>query len=108
MPLFPPLGLPYVHDAYEGTPLSIVTPASRIKEIQEIHQSRPDDVYIATFQKCGTTWLQQILCLLYDYPQGNCSNIVKESPWIEHLSQEEIDAALSPRVFKTHMKWKWV
>ena len=109
MPLFPPLNLPWVHGEYEGTPLSILTPASRIKEIQESHKSRPDDVYIATYQKCGTTWLQQILCLLYDFPQGEeRKTIVEASPWIEHLSQEQIDVAPSPRVFKTHMRWKWV
>ena len=35
-------------------------------------------------------------------------DIIHDSPWIEHLEQEAIDSALSPRVFKTHLKWKWV
>ena len=65
MTTYSPLGLPYVHDALDGVPLTAVTPATRIKEIQQVHKSRPDDVYIATFLKCGTTWLQQILTLMY-------------------------------------------
>ena len=107
MKLFPPLGLPYVHHALEGVPLTLVTLPSRIREVREGHKSRPDDVYIATFLKCGTTWLQQILCIMYDYPQGQGNTIVKDSPWIEYLTQEEVDSARSPRVFKTHLKWRW-
>eukprot|EP00493_Phyllostaurus_siculus_P008627 UN08735 len=74
----------------DGVPLTTATPATRIKEIQQVHKSRPDDVYIATFLKCGTTWLQQILTLMYDCPQGDRKTVVKDSPWLEYLTQEEI------------------
>jgi len=107
MALFEPLGLPYKHDALDGVPLTNITPASRIKEVREDHKSRPDDVYIATYQKSGTTWLSQILSLLYDNPQGQQESIHLEIPWLECLPKAMIDNALSPRVMKTHLPWSW-
>jgi len=108
MVLFEPLGLPYKHDVLDGVPLTSFTPGSRIKEIQNAHKSRPDDVYIATYQKSGTTWLSQILCLMYDYPQGQQKSIMLDIPWLEQQQQSYIDNALSPRIMKTHLKWRWV
>jgi len=45
---------------------------------------------------------------MYDCPQGERTTIIKDSPWLEYLSREEVDAKLSPRVFKTHLRWRWI
>ena len=29
-------------------------------------------------------------------------------PWIQEVSQDKIDALLSPRIFKTHDRWDWI
>lgn len=105
---FPPLGLPYKHGTYEGIPLTPVIKPERIQEIRDSHTSRPDDVFIATFPRSGTTWLQQILCLMNDNPQGDQENISLDSPWIELEDKKHIDSMSSPRIFKTHLKWKWL
>ena len=43
--------------------------AERYEELDTLHKTRDDDVFIATYQKSGTTWLQHILNELYDHPQ---------------------------------------
>ena len=40
-----------------------------MEEIKRCHVSRKDDVFVATYQKSGTTWLQHILNQLLDEPQ---------------------------------------
>ena len=51
---FEPLGLPYKHQSFEGIPLTGFITPERLEEIRDRHESRPDDVFIATFLKCGT------------------------------------------------------
>lgn len=105
---YEPLGLPYKHIAFEGVPVTPIITPERIEEIRDVHKSRQDDVYIATFLKCGTTWLQQILCVMFDNPQGKQEHINLDIPWIELEDQEHVNKMMSPRIFKTHLKWRWV
>ncbi len=80
-------------------------------------EARPDDVFICTYPKSGTTWVQQIVNLLQcngKDPQHSYSHAV---PWLESLavkdpflagieakgwSLESLQATPGPRVFKTH------
>ena len=70
-----PVTLPYSHNIYKGLPVPDFITAERYKELETIHKSRDDDVYIATYQKSGTTWLQHILYELYDHPQVSTFNL---------------------------------
>ena len=64
-----PVNPPYRHNLYRGIPVPDFITAERYEEIETVHKTRDDDVYIATYQKSGTTWLQHILNELYDHPQ---------------------------------------
>lgn len=68
---------------------------------------RPDDVLIASYPKCGTTWLQQIV---HGLRTGGCMDFEEISlvvPWIETAPMLGIDLnapqAAAPRAFKTHL-----
>lgn len=69
---------------YEGIvyPPSLV--AKKIDEAREGFRFRCDDVVVATFPKCGTTWCQQIVLLLLNDGRAELvRDPMKMSPWIE-------------------------
>mmetsp|Transcript_16221 Transcript_16221/g.30282 ORF Transcript_16221/g.30282 Transcript_16221/m.30282 type:complete len:348 (+) Transcript_16221:50-1093(+) len=48
---------------------------------------RNDDIVIATFPKCGTTWMQQIvLSLLYGGDTSKVKDCFYQAPWIEWVT----------------------
>ena len=74
--------------------------------------TRPGDVFIVTYPKCGTTWVQHILHGLRSGGSMEFGEITEVSPWdtIAHLlgqnvNDEQRDAAgvvHTPRLFKSH------
>lgn len=70
---------------------------------------RPDDVLIATFPKCGTTWLQQMVHGLRTRGSMDFDEITLVVPWLELALDLGIDPqapqAAEPRAFKSHLDW---
>jgi hypothetical protein len=72
---------------------------------------RPEsnDVLIATYPKCGTTWLQQIVHGLRTRGSMEFDEITAAVPWLELALDLEMDLgapqAAAPRAFKTHLAW---
>jgi hypothetical protein len=68
---------------------------------------RPDDVIIATYPKCGTTWMQQIVHGLRTGGDMGFGEITEVTPWIELAGDLgwDLDAeqGASPRAFKSHL-----
>lgn len=68
---------------------------------------RPDDIYIATFPKSGTTLVQMILYQLTTEGRMDFPHIDAVAPWIEARflkgGHRQLEALPSPRVFKTHL-----
>ena len=64
-----PPEIPYKHCIYDGVPIPDFIHPERFEEIKQFHKCRSDDVFIATYQKSGTTWLQHIVNQLLDSPQ---------------------------------------
>ena len=81
---------------------------------------RPDDVFIVTFPKSGTTWMQQIVKLLRKGGQQDDINLDRSMPWLEMLDAEigkmygytpdmlTSSDVLSPRAFKSHQPYEMV
>lgn len=70
---------------------------------------RPSDVVVATFPKCGTTWMQQIVHGLRTRGSMDFEEISLVVPWIEMAPLLGIDPngpqVAEPRAFKTHLSW---
>jgi aryl sulfotransferase len=69
---------------------------------------RPDDIFVCTPAKCGTTWTQTIVASLL-FPDGDLpASVMMLSPWIEakFVPEEMMHAALEAqdhrRVMKSH------
>jgi hypothetical protein len=72
-------------------------------------QPRPSDVLIATYPKCGTTWMQQIVHGLRTRGDMTFREITEAVPWLEAAFDMAIDPdleqAANPRCYKTHLSW---
>ena len=81
-------------------------------------QPRPGDIFVASFPKSGTTWLQLVACMLCG--EAATVSVHQRAPWLEAavatgaLSLAQLSAPpaqlgasrrISPRIFKTHAAW---
>src|SRR4051794_28496220 len=73
---------------------------------------RPSDVIIASYAKCGTTWLQQMVHSLRTGGDLDFDDISRVVPWIETAADLGIDLegeqCGKPRVFKSHLSYEQV
>ncbi|CEF61244.1 Sulfotransferase 6B1 [Strongyloides ratti] len=69
---------------------------------------RDNDVFVCTYVKCGTTWVQHISCQLLkvDYGPHQGKELSITSPMIERMGSEYVDGLPSPRLLKTHFNYK--
>lgn len=71
---------------------------------------RPSDVFVATYPKSGTTWMQQIVHGLRTGGSMAFDEITEVVPWIEMGFDMGIDIEAeqfaNPRAFKSHMNWE--
>jgi hypothetical protein len=75
---------------------------------------RSDDIYVASYPRSGTTWMQFIVHLLVSGGSTSFRHINEVTPWFERSLASRRDAAASfeerssPRVFKTHLVYRWL
>lgn len=76
-------------------------------------QPRPDDVFVVTYPRSGTTWMQYLLHLLVR-PEVELGHINEVCPWLERslavgsVTPEALAQLPSPRIFKTHLLRQWL
>ncbi len=77
--------------------------------VREWYRPRPDDVFIVSYPKSGTTVMQMILYQLKTGGDMDIPHIGAVSPWFElelvRTYPQVIEATPSPRAFKSHARY---
>ncbi|XP_067136883.1 sulfotransferase ssu-1-like [Centruroides vittatus] len=86
----------------------VIVPAVLSQEAvrSAIHYShRPGDLFITTYPKCGTTWMQHIVMLILQdgKPINDPLEFFLRTPSIEMCGADAIDLMPGPGVIKTHL-----
>ena len=71
-------------------------------------RTRPDDVFIATYPKSGTTWMQMMLYQLCTDGDMDFDYVWDISPTLENFymyGKPHIEAMAGPRLIKTHLSY---
>ncbi|KAM7296013.1 sulfotransferase ssu-1-like [Ixodes scapularis] len=73
------------------------------------YKPAPGDVFIVSYPKCGTTWLQHIVYSIFNgrAPPGNRMGILREMPFLEMQGVESIKDMPRPGAIKTHMPFQF-
>jgi hypothetical protein len=75
---------------------------------------RADDVYVVTYPRSGTTWMQYMLHLLTTPGEVDFSHLNEVSPWFERslsvgfMNAADFERYPGPRIFKSHLPWGWL
>jgi hypothetical protein len=71
---------------------------------------RPDDIFVVTYPRSGTTWTQMVLYQLTTDGGMDFAHITQACPWFERALKtgQELDLMPGPRVFKSHLKYRQI
>lgn len=74
------------------------------------YRARDDDIFIATYPKCGTTWTQQIVYLLLNKgtPPADAAEYFKKNPFLDMLGTDSVINMPRPGAIKTHLPFHLV
>ncbi|XP_064484599.1 sulfotransferase ssu-1-like [Ornithodoros turicata] len=79
-------------------------PATHVREVFA-YKPRPDDIFIVTYPKCGTTWTQHIVYYILNHgvaPQST-EEFLKRTPFFELRGRAAVDDLVRPAAIKTHL-----
>ena len=105
---------PPVLPIVNGMPVSYCVTQEQVDRIASSFKIRPDDVWIVTYPKAGTTWGQQIVRLVNNGGKDDGKKLDVAVPWIEALNTDErlyyqipvpLEDIPSPRAMKSHFRY---
>jgi hypothetical protein len=82
--------------------------ALRLRCVRIQWKPRSDDVYVVSYPRSGTTWVQMILYQLTTDGEVTFGHVAEVIPYLERAIdlQRDCDQLPSPRIFKSHFKYK--
>lgn len=72
-----------VGQPWEGVLLPTDITPHDITKLRDNLSLRLDDVFVVTYPKCGTTWMQQIVKLIWNNGEEDGRDIDEALPWID-------------------------
>ncbi len=89
----------------DGLTLPAYVSPERLKELKSF-RLYPDDVFVVSYPKCGTTWTQQIVKLIRTKGHQDDTAIRYSVPWLEkNVISLDCSNIIKPRGFKSHMPY---
>lgn len=94
-----------LYSVYRGVYVAVrVTPTQALEQYEKL-SFRDDDILIATYPKSGTTWMQEVLCLIMN--GGDPGKVERRPnwvrvPWLETVHRTPLEDRPSPRLLATH------
>jgi hypothetical protein len=98
---------------FEGVPGPMKASSPEVFSKAKRYQPQPEDVFVATQMRCGTTWMQQIVHQIVTRGHGEFTDdgfrhLYAVSPWIDAVNSVSMEAAplvgTPPvRIIKTHL-----
>jgi hypothetical protein len=99
----------------DGLPVGRMVLQEKVDQLKTM-KLYPDDVWIVSYPKCGTTWMQQIVRLIRNNGVHEDKTIVEAVPWPEasigvlkttdtFCATADIEDLLRPRTFKSHFPY---
>jgi hypothetical protein len=87
----------------------IETEARHRISVHHLYRPRPDDIFVVSYPKSGTTLLQMMLYQLSTDGNLDFPHLAGVSPWFEDLLrygfEDFVEALPSPRIFKSHLRY---
>lgn len=74
------------------------------------YEPRIDDIFLVTFPKSGTIWLQQIGYLIFHngVPAPSGLEFYRSSPFLEMFGAEDVEKMARPGLIKTHLNYSLI
>ncbi|XP_067134030.1 sulfotransferase 1C2-like [Centruroides vittatus] len=69
------------------------------------YKPKPGQLFIVTYPKCGTTWMQQTVSLIFrkGKPLSGIFELMKNSPFLEFAGADAVDYMDEPGAIKLHL-----
>ena len=90
----------------DGTPVQLGITKDKMEPLKDM-KIFPDDIFIGSYPKGGTTWVQQVLKLILNNGFEDGEYIHKSIPWLDIEGEPALQQP-SPRCFKTHLPYSLV
>lgn len=79
----------------------------KFRRVKLEYRERHTDIFIVTYPKSGTTWMQMIMHQLTSDGEMNFDHISRVSPYLEGMPHGDIplETFASPRIIKSHLSY---